>query len=267
MLALRRWQHEPQESLLMKISGWLQIRSAFRWSLTVPTNQKPVKSPQPWLVPCLLRPTLNHGAQTLKPLNILSFPWETPKTVQVALSFTAANLTKSAILTSRISGSFAYSSKVLSGQGTGGETGSERNGWGGGSDVAEVEENPRALRRMSHSIWKARKEEDLWEKASETLRTEKLNQFTECWNQMVQGRQKRTSRSGTSIFRAAKDSENLCVSLWWGREGAGRLGLQRVCLLGTRVRLSWILLTALWIRRVTSGFRVHALCPSHSLVV
>lgn len=135
-----------------KISGWLQIRSGFRWSSTVPTNQKPIKSPQPWLVPCLLRPTLNHGAQTLKPLNILSFPWETPKTVQVALSFTAANLTN--LLTSRISESFAYSSQVLSGQGTGGETGSERNGWGGSSDVAEVEENPRALRRMSHSIWK-----------------------------------------------------------------------------------------------------------------
>lgn len=218
MLAVRRWQHEPQESLLMRISDWLQIRSGFRWFLTVPTQ--PVKSPQPWLVPCLQRPTLNHGAQTLEPLNILSFPWETPKAVQVALPFTEANLTNSAFLTSRISGSFAYSSQVLSSQGTGGETGSERNGWGGGSDVAEVEENPRALRRMSHSIWKSGKEEDLWEKASETLRMEKLNRFTECWNQMVQGRQKRTSRSGTSSFRAAKDNVNPCVSLWWGRGGS-----------------------------------------------
>lgn len=250
-----------------KIRGWLQIRSGFRWSSTVPTNQKPIKSPQPWLVPCLLRPTLNHGAQTLKPLNILSFPWETPKTVQVALSFAAANLTN--LLTSRISESFAYSSQVLSGQGTGGETGSKRNGWGGSSDVAEVEENPRALRRMSHSIWKPQyQEEDLWEKASRTLWMEKLKQFTECWNQMVQGGQKRT----TDLAPASSGQPRTVWTFVWARddgvgEGAGRLGLQRVCLLGTRVRLSGILLTSLWIRRVTSGFRLPTLCPGHSLVV
>lgn len=62
---------------------------------------------------------------------------------------------------------------------------------------------------------------------------------------------KEDRREQADLAPAASGQPRTMWTLVWAcdgvGEGAGRLGLQRVCLLGTRVRLSGILLTSLWI--------------------
>lgn len=70
--------------------------------------------------------------------------------------------------------------------------------------------NPRALRRMSHSIWKPQHQEEDSGESIKNPRMEKLKQFTE--EPDGARRTEENDRSGTSILRAAKDSVNLCVS-------------------------------------------------------
>lgn len=132
------------------------------------------------------------------------------------------------------------------------DTGSKRDWWGDGSDIAEAEAYPRTLRRLAPSLGRQEEEVNREEEVLKPLSTGEA--ASTHWNRMVPGGKEapwanmEPAASGLPSFTVARDGVWILLGLWQGREGLGRLGFQRVPVLGLSAGALGMLLTVLWFR-------------------
>lgn len=157
---------------------------------------------------------------------------------------------------------------LLSGSGTGEDTGSERDWWGDGCNIAEAEANSRTLWRIALALGRQGKKVNHEGISAEDSKDGEA--LSTLWRLEPNGARRGTgprSRPGTSSFRIARlqGGQGECVNPTGLVTGL----LQTVHLLGLKAGVVGMLMTGTVVQGVASGVRWPAFRPwsCHSLAL